>query len=129
MAVIRERLQGTDLSSAEELENWLADLDSDRFAVRQKASRELVKLGKMAESALRRLLGGRPSLEVRRRAEELLARREKEEISPEPLRVRRGVRVLESVGTPEARRLLEELSRKGVAEATAALRRFTVCSP
>src|SRR5262249_37204957 len=50
----------------------IADLDHDRFAVRQKATQQLLRLGKGAEPALRDLLKKRPSLEVTRRVEELL---------------------------------------------------------
>src|SRR5206468_3128357 len=47
----------------------IADLDSPRFAVRQKALAELQRLGESAEASLRRALADRPNLEVRRRIE------------------------------------------------------------
>jgi hypothetical protein len=86
----------------------LADLDSDRFAVRQQAAAELERLEAAAEPALRRALEGRPSLETRRRLERLLARLET--WSPERLRTLRAVEALERAGTPEARRLLNALA-------------------
>jgi hypothetical protein len=55
-----------------QLERWLADLDSDSFEVRDRAGRELEKLGFAAAPALRKALGGKPSPEVRRRVEGLL---------------------------------------------------------
>src|SRR5262249_62047261 len=50
----------------------ITDLDSNQFAVRQKAEAELEKLGELTEPALRKALQGQPSLELRRRAEKLL---------------------------------------------------------
>jgi WD40 repeat protein len=53
----------------------IADLDSDRFEVRDKASRQLEQAGATAEFALRLALQGQPSAEARRRIEELLSQR------------------------------------------------------
>jgi WD40 repeat protein len=52
----------------------IADLDSDQFDVRDKASRQLERAGAAAAFALRLALEGQPSAEVRRRAEELLSK-------------------------------------------------------
>ena len=51
-----------------------AHLDDDSFETRQAASRELEKLGIAAKPFLREVLRRRPSLEIRRRIERLLAR-------------------------------------------------------
>src|SRR5205085_1530982 len=48
------------------------DLNSDQFPVRDKASRELERLGPAAEPALRKVLEGQPAPEVRQRIEQLL---------------------------------------------------------
>ena len=90
---------------------------------------ELAKVGADAEQALRRALEGRPSAEVRRDATALLSRIPAVLPSPEDLRRGRALPVLELVGTPEARRLLETLSRGApesrlTQEASAALRRL-----
>ncbi len=50
----------------------VADLDSPQFEVREKASEELDKLGPTAEGALRKVLEGNPSQEVRRRISQRL---------------------------------------------------------
>jgi RNA polymerase sigma factor (sigma-70 family) len=50
----------------------IADLDHDKFAVRVKASGELEYLGKYAKADLEKALSGNPSLEARRRIEQLL---------------------------------------------------------
>jgi WD40 repeat protein len=52
----------------------IADLDSDQFDVREKASRQLERAGAAAEFALRLALAARPSPEVQRRAEDILGK-------------------------------------------------------
>jgi len=51
---------------------WIADLDNNDFQKRAKASKELEKLGDLAEPALKKLLASKPPVEVRRRAQMLL---------------------------------------------------------
>jgi hypothetical protein len=118
VSFLRERLKPVrPLTAADRkrIARWLADLDSDRFEVRQRAAAELEALGEPAAPALRKALGS-PSPEVRRRAEALLAKVDGPSLTPERLRALRAVEALEHAGTPEARRLLEALSR-GAAEA------------
>jgi hypothetical protein len=115
----------TDLGA--HVRKLIADLDSAEFPVRKAALRELEKVGADAEPALRRALKGTPSTEVRRRVTGLLERLSGVP-SPE-LRRGRALQVLELVGTPEARRLLESLARGApearlTQEAEAALRRW-----
>jgi hypothetical protein len=106
--------------SREHLERLLKDLDSDQFAVREKATAELQKLGELAEPALRRILEGKPTLEQRRRIEPILAELDAKLPAGDALRSLRAARVLEYVGTSEARRLLRELA--GGAEGAALTR-------
>jgi RNA polymerase sigma factor (sigma-70 family) len=84
----------------------VADLDDERFEVREKAQAELAKLGAAAEPALRKALQQAPSIELRRRVEGLLAPQQRNH-----RRTLRAVEVLELIGTPEAKQLLERLSR------------------
>ncbi len=102
--------------SHEHLRRLLTDLDSELFAVRQKAQEELEKLGDLAEPALRKALEDKPTLEVRKRVQALLERLRGPVTKPELLRSLRSVAVLEDIGTPEARRILEEVG-KGAPEA------------
>jgi WD40 repeat protein len=92
----------------------VADLDSEDFATREKASRELARLGDLALLGLRAAESSGPSLEVRRRIEDLLPELEAPEPSPERLRALRAVEVLELVGTPEAMRALRAAARSPV---------------
>jgi hypothetical protein len=87
----------------------ITDLDSDRFAVREQAARELEKLGSLAEPDLRRARSESASAEVRRRVGGLLTELGSR-VHPELLRALRSVEVLENIGTAEARRLLQGLA-------------------
>jgi dipeptidyl aminopeptidase/acylaminoacyl peptidase len=88
----------------------LADLDNEQFAVRDDAMKELGKIGGAAEPAMRDLLKGSPSVEYRRRVEQLLEKLEGPISLPESRRAVRCVEVLEHIGTPEAQRLLKTLA-------------------
>jgi WD40 repeat protein len=93
------------------LARLLADLDSDRFEVRQQAADELQKLGASAVGACRRALAAQPSAEARRWLEELVEKQDQQQWSPSPERLRtlRALRLLELAGTVEARQVLEAL--------------------
>lgn len=58
-------------ADSEKFHQWIADLDNDQFAVREKATRELEKLGETAQPALRKALEGHPKPEARKRLERL----------------------------------------------------------
>ncbi|MCC6418966.1 MAG: hypothetical protein IT429_12095, partial [Gemmataceae bacterium] len=74
VAFIRQHLAPARPTDAARLKQLLTDLGNARFAVRQKAMRELDALGDRARAALRGWLGENPPLEVRQRIEQLLAR-------------------------------------------------------
>jgi hypothetical protein len=95
------------------LPRLIADLQSDQFAVRDRATKELKDLGEVAEPALRRALRGDPSLEARRRIEALLELRDREtsEPPPEKLRALRAIEILEWAGTADAQEVLRRLGR------------------
>jgi hypothetical protein len=78
---------------AKQLERWIADLDSDTFATRDTARRELEKLGSAAAPALRQALAAKPSPETGRAIEQLLARLKG--IDLRDVKVPAGVTVLE----------------------------------
>jgi RNA polymerase sigma factor (sigma-70 family) len=102
----------------------VAELDSERFAVRQQAARELEALGESAAPALHKALAGPLPLETRRRIEQVLARQ-----PGARLQALRAVEVLEHIGTPAARELLQALAQgipeaRQTREAKASLRRL-----
>jgi WD40 repeat protein len=105
---IREKLQSPDVDPAR-LAVLIKDLDSTRFAAREKAIRELAGMEEFAEPALLRALKAAPSLETRRRIEHLLERIP--ELTPRQLQRLRALTVVERIGTPEAREALGVLAR------------------
>jgi RNA polymerase sigma factor (sigma-70 family) len=130
VALLKGRLKPVAAPDGRRLEQLIADLDSDSFDVREKAAKELEPIADRAADVLRKALGASPSAEVRRRVEALLEPYEPGgKQTADVLRQVRAVEVLGSVGTPEARQVLEALAR-GVAgarltrEARAALDRL-----
>jgi WD40 repeat protein len=111
---LAERLQPVAPADPKEVARLIEALDSNDFAIRQKATEELAAQGERVKHALRQTLANNPALEVRKRIEKLLEKLEP--WSGERLRARRATTVLEYVGTAEARKLLEGLV-KGVPEA------------
>jgi hypothetical protein len=115
LPLLRGRLHPVPSVDGPHLTKLVADLDSDRFAVREDAARTLEKLGELAAPALTGALKAKPSPELRRRCELLLAKLE----SPPPPDILRGIRaleVLEQIGTSEALDVLKKLA-KGAPEA------------
>jgi hypothetical protein len=100
---------------ARKLSSWVADLDSNDFASREKAHKNLEDAGLRAEAALQQALSNKPSLEVRRRGLKLLEAIDRQK-KIEPIQQLRALEVLEHIGTAEARALLADLA-KGVPEA------------
>jgi hypothetical protein len=84
-------------------------LPSNKFAVREQATRELKALAEHAVPALRAALTGQPSLESRR-LEALLHQLDSASLSAETVRQIRAVEALECIGNPAARRLLAQLA-------------------
>jgi hypothetical protein len=113
LPLLRERLKPVRAVALGQTERLIADLDHKRFMLRERASRELERLGETAEPALRRTLDGRPSAEVRRRINLLLEGLRTQRLWPPPerLRLSRALDVLEQLGTTEAREILRDLAR------------------
>jgi RNA polymerase sigma factor (sigma-70 family) len=114
LRLFRARLHPVPAVEMTPVHQWLADLDSAEFAVREKAMRELEKRVEAVEGALRNVLEGRPSLEVRQRVNLLLEKRKLSTMEPRDrmslLQGLRSVEVLEHLDTAEARRLLQTLA-------------------
>src|SRR5262249_4932533 len=92
----------------------IKELDSDEFAVREKAIEDLEKLGAAIEPSLREALKGNLSEDARTRLQQLLSRLESSSVI---LRGSRALDVLERIGTPEAREVLRSLA-KGASQAS-----------
>ena len=114
---------------AKTIERLLAQLDNDRYAVREKAMAELTALGPAVEGTLRKALVTSRSPDLRLRVGVILRRLTKGTAESRRLGDVRTLEVLEAVGTAEARRLVEELARgtpeaERTQEAKAALKRM-----
>jgi hypothetical protein len=98
------------------------DLGHKQFSRRAAATVELEKLAGTARPALEARLTSEPPLETRQRLLALLERLEAPLTDAGQLRVVRAIEVLEWIGTPEAREVLERLAgrREGTRAATLA---------
>jgi WD40 repeat protein len=110
LPLLRERLRPVVPPTAEQLAAWIKDLDSELFQMRETATRELEKMEEVGAPLLRKVLATNPSAEVRRRVESSLAKLEAPVPGDDRLRAVRGVEVLEHIGTPEARAILQSVS-------------------
>jgi WD40 repeat protein len=110
VALLGQQLRPARAPDAQRLAQLIADLDSNEFTVREKAARELEQLEELAGPALRKALADHPSAETRRRLERLVDNLDGPVTGADALRRIRAVEVLERIGTPEARRLLEALA-------------------
>ena len=107
---LAEHLRPKPLLDAERLKRLLVQLDSEEYAQRERATEDLRKLGWAAESALRKALADKPSLEARKRIQSLLDRMGEQGLPLELVQLLRGIEVLEHVNTAAARQLLRKLA-------------------
>jgi WD40 repeat protein len=108
VALLRERLRPAAGVDEKAVRGWLRDLDSDTFAVREKAAAELEAAVDSAEPILRAALKEKQTAETKRRIEGILeaagsgAQGRRRQV--------RAVEVAEHLATPEARELLKAWS-------------------
>ena len=98
--------------SAQTIQQWVKDLDSEAFRVREAATAALAAHIDAAAADLEAAVRTSPSAEVRARAARLLALLDGRPSERE--RAGRAVRALEYAGTAEAVRALEKLSKGGL---------------
>jgi hypothetical protein len=109
VTLLAEHLKPAEPLDPKRIARLIADLDNKRFAVRQRATSGLRQLGQRITPVLRRLLAAKPTPEVRRRVEDILARQEDRLVPAGQVREWRAVEVLERVGTAQSRELLRRL--------------------
>ena len=129
LPLLRETLKPVQAPDAKRIAQLVKDLDNADFEAREKASAELDRIGEPAAGALRKALEGSPSAEMRLRINHLLDKFGGKAASPDVVRRERALEVLEHVGGPDARALLEELAKGApegslTQEAKAALQRL-----
>ncbi len=110
-SLLRGKLRPVTAADGRQVEALIADLNSDDYATRQKATAGLEALAELAVPALKKALAAKPSAEVRKRVSALLERVEGAAVPPEQLRALRGIEALEHAGTAEARAVLEGLAK------------------
>src|SRR5262249_43283764 len=108
-ALLKEMLKPTAPPDKDQVSMLIANLDSNKFADRDAASKGLTRLRDEIEPILQRALSQSPSPETSRRIQAILSA---SALVPtgESLRSLRAVAVLEHIATPEARQLLDKLA-------------------
>lgn len=109
VALIRAKVQPVPNAEAT-MARLLENLDSADFKKRERATRELARLGALTKPALRKALTMAPSQEKRRRTEELLGKLESLPIPPAEVRALRAIDVLEHINSESARGALKALA-------------------
>jgi WD40 repeat protein len=107
---LKTRVRPLKAPAPDLLDRLIADLDSSDFDVRDAATKELTSLERTAVPALNQALDGKPSPEVRKRVEKLLAEVASPTASPERMRDLRALAVLEQIGTAESREILTRVA-------------------
>jgi RNA polymerase sigma factor (sigma-70 family) len=110
VALIRARLRPAPPLEAALVRRLLADLDSNRYAVRKRAAKKLQALGDRAKVPIREFLAAKPSAEARRWAEKVLKAVTRPVNSPALWQQLRAVEVLVRAGTGAARDVLKHLA-------------------
>jgi RNA polymerase sigma factor (sigma-70 family) len=111
VTVLERKLKPIAGVDREKFNDWVRQLDSEQFADRERASQALANLGLAAEPLLRQTASRATSVEVRARVNRLLSR-----LETDGRRSLYALEILETIGSPQARRLLAQLA-KGSADA------------
>jgi hypothetical protein len=125
--LLGEQLKPAVKAPVDRIEKVIALLEDKDFKTRENATRELRQMGNQAKTALQASLSSRRSVEFNRRVDELLA--DVKQYNPNELREFRAVEILEVIGTPAAKSILESIAKgapgiKLTDEALAALERL-----
>jgi WD40 repeat protein len=137
LPVLKERVTVVKLpANLGDVEKYIEELGSEKYDTRERASKELGKLGGFAEPALQKHVNKQLTLEVRKRIEKLLDAIQEARSAPtgDNLRSLRVVEAMETLGTRDALEMLETWSKgaPGVlltVESAAALRRASRLQP
>jgi RNA polymerase sigma factor (sigma-70 family) len=106
---LRDRLKPVTRLDGSKVRQWITNLDSDKFAVRQAAAKELEKVGEQVRPFIQDAVKGNLTLETQRRLEQIL-NVVSDTPSPETLRTIRAIMALERIGSPDAQAVLRTLA-------------------
>jgi WD40 repeat protein len=106
---LAKRLPPVAEVDAARVAGWIADLGAEDFNTREDATRELFRLGAIAEPAMRAAAKDQADPERRQRLGDLLkvVEKNRRQMSPGELSTDRAVQVLERIGTKDALLILE----------------------
>jgi hypothetical protein len=106
---LRDRLKPIAIADAAKTQQRIAELNNDKFTVRQAAAKDLEQMAGQVIVRIQKALKGNLPLETRRRLEQIL-----NTISDVPgqetVRTIRAIMALERIGSPEAQAVLESLA-------------------
>jgi WD40 repeat protein len=109
-------LQITSSSQAvdkDQITLWIKQLDSSKYAERESASKQLLKVAGIAKTALKLALLDNPTPERKRRIEQILTQAEEStSLTENPLQFSRALEALELMGTPAAHKQLEQIAQR-----------------
>jgi HEAT repeat protein len=98
--------------SVQEIQKLIADLDDEEWPVRERASKRLQAVGPHALASIKAAQERPVSPEAARRLNRLVLAIDPTALPAEDLVVLRGVQVLESIGSPEAQKVLHQLAQQ-----------------
>jgi WD40 repeat protein len=107
---LQDRVKPAVAIGGKSVEELIRQVDNEQFKVRARAIDELLKIGDPLMPALNKALAANPPLETRRRLEDLRSKLTGLVLQGERLRASRAVEVLELIGTPQARAVLQALA-------------------
>jgi hypothetical protein len=110
VAWIKKSMKPAQALDAKLMQISLQELEDDRFKVRQKAASDLLAMGEQVVPEIDKALASKPPLETKQRLENLRGKLTGMILEGERLRAYRAIEVLELIGTPEARQLLQGLA-------------------
>jgi hypothetical protein len=110
---LREKIRPIAVPAVDraKLDKSVADLGSEKYPTRERATRDLLAAGELAVSPLQRLLANQPSPEAAKRAEAILRKISEPVRTPDRTRVIEAVGLLEREGSAPAVALLREIER------------------
>jgi hypothetical protein len=137
---LRKQLCTQPAADPTRIQQLVKDLDAAQFQARELATKELQELGETAAPALDKAIKDGSTLELTRRARQILERLEVERakenstVSTSTLRILRAIETLERIDTPEAEEVLRAMAAgegtpRGQREANAALERMKRSRP
>jgi hypothetical protein len=109
VSYLADRLVPASLPDSGELGKLIAELESDDYLIRERATRQLEMHCELAHPILRKALQGKQHSEMRRRIDRILNK--SPNYPPTQMRTLRAIMVLEQIGTPAALQVLERLSK------------------